>query len=290
MAVGKTPVHRWLPGIATAALVAVVATVPASAAAARHSPAAVGARQPPGYTIVNRGPFDAPPGTVATFGFVLCPTGTVVWGGGVAFLGGVSPRLTISYSAPNGTAGWAVRVNNTGTTTAQFGVDAVCADRPADYLPYYQSVNNPPNTQSHVTAACPAGTVLFGGGTLSNTQQVGVVLTSAWPRGPVSFTGYEFNGTATRQNFTVSAICGQRPAGYKIVTNSASVAPRSTLSDVIGCPAGTSVLGGGVQDPGHVRVVQVAGSIDQGASGWAFDVINNGPLAHKVNGYAICAA
>ena len=155
---------------------------------------------------------------------------------------------------------------------------------------FYRTVNGPPDTQSHGTATCPSPLVVFGGGTVSNSFDVTVVLTSAWPRDSARFTAYVFNGTATNQNFTVAAICGPGPAGYKIVRNSASADPGSTLSDGIGCPAGTSVLSGGVQVPSHVPVVQVAGSIDQGALSWAIDVNNTGPLAHKVNGYAICAA
>ena len=63
-----------------------------------------------------------------------------------------------------------------------------------------------------------------------------------------------------------------------------------TLGDGIGCPAGTPVLDGGAQDPDHVAVVQVGGSIDEGASAWAIDVNNSGQSVHQVNGYAICAA
>jgi hypothetical protein len=95
----------------------------------------------------------------------------------------------------------------------------------------------------------------------------------------------------------VNAICANQPAGYKLVVK--TVDPGFTLSDGIGCPTGTSVVGGGVQVPDHVPVVQVpdhvpvvqvAGSIDQGAFAWDVDVNNLGQSAHQVNGYAICAA
>ena len=99
-----------------------------------------------------------------------------------------------------------------------------------------------------------------------------------------------FNGTSMDQTFTVEAICGHKPAGYKIASNSAAVDPGATLSDGVGCPAGTSVLGGGTQDPDHVPVVQIAGSIDGDASIWHVNVNNLGQSAHQVNGYAICAA
>jgi hypothetical protein len=169
-------------------------------------------------------------------------------------------------------------------------VNAICANQPAGYKLVVKTVDNPSNAQSHATVTCPSPKVLLGGGTLSSADQVTAFLTSAWPPGSAKFTGYMFNGTTTDQSFTVEAICGHKPAGYKMVTNSASVDPGFTLSDGIGCPTGTSVVGGGVQVPDHVPVVQAAGSIDQGAFAWDVDVNNLGQSAHQVNGYAICAA
>jgi hypothetical protein len=99
-----------------------------------------------------------------------------------------------------------------------------------------------------------------------------------------------FNGTSTDQSFTVEAICGHKPAGYKIASNSVSLEAGFTLGDGIACPTGTSVLSGGGQDPDHDPVVQVAGSIDEDTSAWDIAVNNLGQSAHQVNGYAICAA
>jgi hypothetical protein len=291
MAADKTQAYRWLPGIATAVLLAVVTAAPAPpAAAAQHSPAGVGATHPPGYTIVHGGPFSAPPSAFDSGGSATCPAGTVVWGGGVVFIGGASPDFTVNTSQPAGSSGWEARVNNTGTTTPQFRVDAICANKPTGYKLVFRTADNPPNTQTHTTVTCPSPKVLLSGGTLSSDDQVTGVLTSAWPRSSAKFTGYMSNGTATDQTFTVEAICGHKPAGYKITSNSVTVDPGFTLGDGIGCPAGTSVLGGGTQDPDHVRVVQVAGSIDEDTSAWAIEMNNNGQLAHQVNGYAICAA
>ena len=290
MAATRTLAHRWLAGIATAALLSVVAATPAPAAAAWHSSPAINASHPPGYKIVRAGPFNAPPGAFDSGGSAACPAGTVVWGGGVAFLGGSSASENVNTSQPLGSSGWEVRVNNTGTTTVQFVVDAICANQPAGYKLVFRTVDNPPNTQSHASVTCPSPKVLLSGGTLSSADQVAAFLTSAWPPGPARFTGYMFNGTTTDQSFTVEAICGHKPAGYKIATNGVLLDPGFTLSDGIACPAGTSVLGGGTQDPDHVAVVQVAGSIDEDASAWHIDVNNLGQSAHQVNGYAICAA
>lgn len=292
MAAQQTSAHRWLPGIASAALLAAVAATAAAspAAAARYAPAAAGASHPPGYVIVRAGPFSATPGTFDSGASAACPAGTVVWGGGVAFSGGSDPSLNVNTSEPSGSSGWEARVNNTGTTTVQFLVDAVCANKPTGYKLVFQNVDNPPGTQSHATVTCPSPKVLLGGGSLSTSDQAPAILTSAWPRSSTKFTAYMFNGTATDQRLDVLAICGHKPAGYKLVSNSAAVDPGFTLDDGIACPTGTSALSGGTQDPDHVPVVQVGGSIDQGAFGWAIDMNNTGQSTHQVNGYVICAA
>jgi hypothetical protein len=287
--VAQAPAHRWLRRIAAAALLPAAVAAASPAAAAQQAPASV-STHPPGYKIVRAGPFNAPPSAFDSGGSATCPAGTVVWGGGVAFSGGSNPSLTVNTFQPAGSSGWEARVNNTGATTVQFVVDAVCANKPAGYKLVFKTVDNPANTQSHATATCPSPKVLLSGGTLSTSDQVPAILTSAWPKSSAQFTGYMLNGTATDQKFTVLAICGQKPAGYKIASNGVPLDPGFTLGDGIGCPAGTSVLGGGTQDPDHVRVVQVGGSVDQGASAWEIDVNNTGKLVHQVNGYAVCAA
>jgi hypothetical protein len=285
-----TLAHRWLPGIAAAALLSVAVAVPAPPAAARHLPGAISANHPPGYKIVHAGPFNAPPSAFDSAGSAACPAGTVVWGGGVVFQG-ASANFTVNTSQPSGSSGWEARVNNAGATTVQFAVNAICANQPAGYKLVSRTVDNPPNTQSHATATCPAPKALLGGGTLSSADEVAGILTSAWPQSPAKFTGYMFNGTATDQTLTVLAICGHKPVGYKIAANSVPADPGALLSDGIACPAGTSALSGGAQDPAQVPIVQVAGSINQGTGGWVIQMNNDdGQSAHQVNGYVICAA
>lgn len=279
-----------MPGIVGTALLAAIAAATAAspAVAARHLSAAATTGQPPGYQIVHTGPISAPPGAQSS-GSATCPAGTVVWGGGASITGGLRPQLTVNTSEPNGTGGWTARVNNTFTTTLQFVVDAICANKPTGYKIVSRTVDNLPNTQSHATAPCPTLDVLLGGGELSTSGQLAAVLTSAWPKSSAKFTGYLDNGTTTDAKFTVFAICGQKPVGYTITSNGTTVGP-GLLFDGIACPTGTSAVGGGVQVPAHLPVVQVVGSIDQDTSSWAAEVANNGQATEQVNGFVICAA
>jgi hypothetical protein len=283
--------NRYLPALTTAVLLCALATVAAAPpAAAAPRPASVSASQPPGYHIVSSGSLSAPPSAFDTGGSVSCPAGTVVWGGGASFVGGSGgPDLTVNTSEPMGNAGWEARVNNTGTSSAQFAVDAICAKQPKGYKIVFQDADNPADSQSQATATCPSPKVVLGGGTLSTADQAAAVLTSAWPASSRKFTGYMYNGTPTDAELVVYAVCGHRPAGYAIASNSASV-DSGLLLDGIACPAGTSALDGGAQTVGHSPLVQVDGSIDQGAFGWTISMNNDSPSEQKINGYVICAA
>ena len=291
MSRAKTARHRRLPGLAAAALLCTLAAVAAaSPAGAARRPAAVGANHPAGYQIVSSGSLNAAPSALDTGGSAACPAGTVVWGGGASFVNGYfGPALTVNTSEPE-SAGWEARVNNTGTSTAQFAVDAICADKPKGYEFVSQSVDNPAGSQSQATAVCPSHKVVLGGGTLSTSDQAGAVLTSAWPAASKKFTAYMYNGTADDARLIVYVVCGHKPTGYTIVSNSSSVGSGSTLLDGIACPAGTSALDGGAQAVGHSPLVQVGGSIDQGAFGWSLKMNNEAPSTQEVDAYVICAA
>jgi hypothetical protein len=213
-----------------------------------------------------------------------------VWGGGVAFSNANGPSLTINTSSPNGSSGWEGWVNNTGDTTTQFAVDAICADKPAGYKIVSREVSSPPRTQSHATATCPAPDVLLSGGALATADTAADVLTSAWPRTSVKFTGYLDNAATSVANLIVDAVCGHKPAGYKIVSDGGPLPPGATALDSITCPAGTSPLDGGAQIPDHVPTVQIGGTVNQTPPGWFIVVSNTGQAVHRLNGYAICAA
>jgi hypothetical protein len=289
---GKAAGNRYLLGFGSAVLVctlAIVAAAPPAVAARR--PASVTTSHPSGYKIVSSGSISAAPSTFDTGGSVACPTGTVVWGGGASFVGGFfGPSLTVNTSEPMESAGWEARVNNTGTSTAQFAVDAICAKKPKGYKIVFQDADNPADTQSQATAICPSPKVVLGGGTLSTSDQAPAVLTSAWPASSDKFTGYMYNGTSADAELIVYAVCGDKPAGYAIASNSASFASGSTLLDGIACPSGTSALDGGAKTSGHSPLVQVGGSIDQGAFGWSITMNNTAPSEQQVHGYVICAA
>ena len=122
-----TMAHRWLPGIAAAALLSVAVAVPAPpAAAARHLSAVIGASHPPGYTVVHAGPFNAPPSAFDSGASAACPAGTSALSGGAQDPDHV-PLVQIAGSISQGPTAWAIQVNNDDQSVHQVNGYVICA-------------------------------------------------------------------------------------------------------------------------------------------------------------------
>src|SRR4051812_33840016 len=164
----------------------------ALAALAAAAPAALAA--PPGYVRVTSPVFQAPVG-IQSGGQIDCPAGTVPWGGGAGFFGGLPDfGMNLNTSAPTLT-GWRARYNNTSSRTATFGIIAICANTPKRYVQTFSTVDNPAGSQNSATATCPARTVLLGGGAFSTSDLPNTVITSAWPSSSTTYSAVLFNGT-----------------------------------------------------------------------------------------------
>ena len=280
---------------ATARAVLTAVTIGAGlvpAAAATNAHAASTATAPPGYQRVRSAPIAVPPGMFDAGGQVACPAGTVPWGGGAGFTGGFAgPGDSINTSAPTGN-GWEGRYNNTSTRTDDhFAVDAICAKQPAGYTTTFTTVDNPPGSKSAAVAVCPAGTRLLSGGTLSTADTTDVQLLSAWPPGPARFKSVIWNGSATDQQLTTFAVCGHRPTGYTITSATGSdTGGPDTLTGGAQCPAGTSILGGGIHVTSPRPAVTLGASLDEPSTQWLAQVVNSATEPVTVTIYAICAA
>lgn len=262
------------------------------ALAATNAPAASAATAPPGYQRVISAPIPIPPGLFDSGGQATCPAGTVPWGGGVGFTGGIaSAGEDINTSAPTGT-GWEGRFNNSGTRPDdQFRVDAICARQPAGYTTTFTTVDNPTGSQSAAIATCPAGTRLLSGGSLSTADTVDVRLLSAWPLGGQRFKSVMENNSGIDQRLTTFAVCGHRPAGYTITSQTGSdpAGPDTSLGSAP-CPAGTSILGGGIHVIGPRPTVTLGASLDDAANDWLSELLHEDAAPVTATTYAICAA
>jgi hypothetical protein len=277
--------------ILRAAVVLATLTVTASSAVAEPTSAAVdSALAPAGYVRVRTPPIAAPPGSYDVSGHADCPAGTVVWGGGAGFTGGVAGfGQSINTSAPTAT-GWQARYNNTGDTSVNFAVDVICAARPRRYAVTYATVDHEPGTQATATAVCPDRTVLLSGGALSSATTTNVYLLSAFPATQHSYQAVEWNGSSTAQRLAVFAICARKPDGYTIVTHAAYDRGLDTLVAGAACPASSSIIGGGIRVLNPNPSVTLGASLDDPETQWLSEVVNWTASPVVVTTYAICAA
>lgn len=281
-------------GAVLMAVTAALAVAPVAATAtALTATTAAAATAPAGYRNVNSAPIAVPPGGANVAGQATCPAGTVPWGGGVGFTAGTpNPGESISTSAPTAT-GWTGRYNNSGTHTGDhFVVSALCAARPAGYTVVTAQVDNPPGAVSTATAMCPANTQTLGGGASSTATTSHVQLLSAWPLfEPGGYRAVMSNGSAADQQLTAYAICGIPDPGFAVVTQTSTnhVAPVVLIGGAV-CPAGSAIVGGGIQVQTPRPTATLGSSIDDSGPQWFSEVAIGDQGTATVTITAICDA
>lgn len=101
------------------------------------------------------------------------------------------------------------------------------------------------------------------------------------------------NATGVNEVLTTFAICGQKPAGYKIVRTSGTTMPNGNPIAIVGgasCPAGTSVIGGGVRVATPLPSSVVRQSIVGTTKEWDAEIISTSTQPVQDTFAAICAA
>jgi hypothetical protein len=222
-----------------------------------------------------------------------CPTGTVLWGGGSTFLGsGFSTAAVVAGSSPfdnSGSGGWIAKVENPSSTTLDYRASVVCAAKPSGYKIKISTFPDPAGAVLSDNVTCPAKTVLLSGGGFSVANALGVFLTGLWPRTSTTFSVGIANTTGSASTFRVVAVCGKKPAGYKIVTTKGTADPGMTFAGA-SCAKGTSVIGGGI-NPGTKSVATgVEGVEPESGAMFSTGLDYTGTGSVPITSYAICAA
>jgi hypothetical protein len=248
MGVFKDPsrIGRSAMRVVASAMAICVSVVAGSAIGAGSA----GAAAPPGYNSPDS-LLVAQPGTVSS-GSVKCASGTVAWGGGVGFLGSnrLSETNVKQSSALSGGAGWKGSVNNQSGSTQLFAVYALCADRPTTYqILDSGKINNPAGTRAAATTRnCPNGTVVLGGGVVT-TGGLGVDLNESLPPNVFfqKWSAVVDNNSGGSDSIQAQVVCGTQPPGYVMPTSpDTNVQPNNFVSATEPCPAGHTLIGGGV--------------------------------------------
>lgn len=269
---------RRLVGMTAAALAMLGAATPAAAAPM--------ATAPPGY-VQEQAFFNDAAGSYVDPGYVTCPTGTVVWGGGAGDLLPTTGESLVT-STPMGNHEWFAQYNNASTVAKMFEVDAICAKKPGGYAMPFKSVADLAGHKAAATVTCPSGTVVLSGGVQTTADAPGSFLLSAWPPGKTSFEAVNHNGTGADLQMVVSAVCGKQPPGYKIVSSTIDSSSNATYTGQA-CPTGTSVIGGGIHIAKPSKSVLVAASTISGNI-WEGRILDPTAIPATITTKAICAA
>ena len=272
-------------------LIAVGAGAASSPITARHSVHPLREKVPPGYVRVSKN-FDASAGG-QTDGQVSCPSGTVVWGGGVFIDDPSNLDLTINDSIPDADGGgWQVTVNNATETETDSEIFALCADQPASYsIEDTGAAENPGGSDTLATTSCPAGSVVLGGGGYTSEPSTSVSLNSSWPTSSKridSWDVYVNNRSVLQEVIVAYAVCGKKPKGYRMVIG--TTADNLTGQDtgaVTTCGAAVPISGGVYTTSADLNV-NVHSTYPAGIE-WNSDENNGSESDEMMTPFAVCA-
>ena len=144
---------------------------------------------------------------------VACPSGTVALGGG-ADVQGNEQYWAMSGSAPNGSAGWQVITAAAGPEPDVARATVLCATAPAGWAQASSTTkHNPAGKATNVTARCPTGTNVLGGGPVPSSTDPHVTIGLTTSLTPL--TGWhskENNASATGDSVVEWAVCANTVA------------------------------------------------------------------------------
>jgi hypothetical protein len=214
---------------------------------------------------------------------VACPADTILTGGGFS----ADADIPISYSYRDGN-GWMAAATNTTSSDQSLTVDALClpAASGVTSLSPDQGGTALAGNVKHLEAACPAGTVLTGGGYVIGGAPGDLVVYNSSADGS-SWQIYARNNSASDIVMAVYAVClsGASGATSQEVSSSAS-APASGINDAQAtCPSGSMQSGGGFAGNPSLDVFR---NHEHGEFGWEVFVQNRSSAAHSFISYAIC--
>ena len=247
---------------------------------------------PAGYTWVEGGPYSAPAGA-QVHGSASCPGNRQPTGGG-ALPSANNASVDLNSSYPAGRS-WVAWVNNNGSTAITFNVWVMCMRANASYTVVTAQGYANPGATDYASAACPAKTVVVGGGAIAGGTNLGVGINSSVANslghGQTEWTAAMSNTSSSADSFAAVAVCRPKPLGYAMVTGGAAgVAPGATAMVHAGCPGFSVALSGGgftnyqTTDSG-LAFNGTFGSSEEWATVWE----NSGSIARSAYATIICA-
>ncbi len=210
---------------------------------------------------------------------VTCPAGSVVVSGGFAS----STGLRVYHSMMDGN-GWRVFARNNSGSSKLLNVYAICLSNSGGSVTqaFYQS-EAVPNDTAHLEVACPAGSVVTGGGwVIGSTNPVEIYNASKKDNG---WQIYINNTGGNSPLINVYAICLSGVSGTTNQVYDSGNIPGNDVGHVtMACPAGSYITGGGFATNLGVVIYNTT----KDGNGWQNYGRNNLGSTKGLNTYAIC--
>ena len=149
----------------------------------------------------------------------------------------------------------------------------------------------PADGQGHITASCPSGDDVLGGGGYQSTQNTQERLNSSYPISDTAWSVYFNNASSGSVTGVTIAYCASSSSlkKYSVSTGSSETVPaNSDLQVTATCPAKTVSLGGGWFNNSDEVTAGATMSAPLGTNGWRAYVAA-GPSSTLGRALAVCA-
>lgn len=218
--------------------------------------------------------------------WVWCPSGMLATGGGESNNSAGGVVLHNSVALDDG-SGWQVTVTNSSAGVATFKVYAVCFSGLTGYQLQAGKTLVPAGGAGGVSAVCPAGQQVLGGGGSSDTLNNDVV---TYPNSVSN--GWWFgmhNNDSVARTANAQAVCGNGIVGrQEVVSSYFNVGPGGVGSADISCPSGKHVVSGGGFGGGGGSGDMILTDSYPFAEGWRVYVLNDGPDPGVARAIVVC--
>ncbi|WP_370949626.1 hypothetical protein AB5J62_19305 [Amycolatopsis sp. cg5] len=214
--------------------------------------------------------------------WAYCPEGMKATGGGESNPSGAGTvTLRNTYPLADG-SGWAVTVNNSGSTAVTFKVFTVCFRNLQSYQQTSIKKEVAPGATENLLVACPSGYRVLGGG--GTTDSLNVRMSTGITYGaPLWWQTSIRNDDGVPHTLVAVATCGIGVQNWRLIVGpDQSVPPGQLGSSAVYCTDNTWIVGGG--GAGWDRVTDSFPD----AQGWRTYVRSDSASPGSVNVSAIC--
>ena len=211
---------------------------------------------------------------------VTCPQGSVVVSGGFSHQAGV--RVWQSLMDGNG---WRISATNTHTAARSLTVTATClANTNGTSTSISEQRSATPNDFTQLTATCPSGAIVTGGGWAIGSNTDLTVYHSS-----ISGNGWRINinnpqSSAPMVNIYAICLSGVSGSTSQKEKTENTVPPNSTANAKMNCPSGSFVTAGGFSMDWDLMIYNTT----KEGNGWINYVSNPTGAEKRLDTYAIC--